>query len=236
MAKDGLVEFSIIVPAYNEEKRIKPFLQELKSFCGNFRDCEVLFVDDGSKDNTLGMLKRFKKGNKRISIVSYPVNRGKGHAVRTGVLNSRGKKIIFIDSDGSTRPKMIQRMVKMLDSYDVVVGSRAHKDSRIKTSVPRRLTGVAFNAYANLLFHNKIRDHLCGFKGFRRGAALVLFENLIDERWVFDVELFYKARKNKFKLHQLPIEWSHKGMSKIRPGDIVKIFFELMSLRIKLLR
>ncbi len=231
-----LLEFSIIVPAYNEENRIEPFLNDLHSFSKNFKNYEILLVNDGSTDNTLNIFEQFKNKGNNVKIISYSKNKGKGYAVKTGIFNSKGKKIIFIDSDGSIPPKEILKMIDLLDKYDAVVGSRAHKDSKIKTSTSRLITGVVFNAYANLLFKNNIKDHLCGFKGFKREIAFKLFNDLISRRWIFDVELFYKIRKNKMRLYELPIEWIHKDKSKIKLIDPLKMFFQLIVLRFKLLK
>lgn len=227
-----LKEVSIIVPAYNEEHRIKPFLNNLSSFSKNLRNYEILLVNDGSTDNTLNIFKQFKDNN--IKIISYQKNKGKAFAVKKGIFSSKGKKIIFIDADGSIHPKEISKMVDLLDKNDVVFGSRAHKDSKIITSTLRLTIGIIFNACANLLFKNNIKDSLCGFKGFKREIAFKLFNGLISKRWIFDVELFYKARKEKIKLYELPVEWVHKSESKIKLMDPLKMFFQLIVLRWKI--
>ncbi len=226
------MKVSIVVPCYNEENRIKPFLTELIQFSkDNLKDYEIIVVNDGSKDKTLDILKEFSKD---IKIVSYDKNKGKGGAVREGVLSSIGEKVLFIDADGSIQPDEIPKMLKKLDSYDVVVGDRASKDSDVNAIALRNLTGKLFNFYVNLLFRYKNWDNLCGFKGFKKEIARDLFTDLIAYGWIFDVELFYKIHKKNYTLYKLPIKWLHKGDSKIKLFDPLKMFFQLIKLRMKL--
>jgi len=229
------IKLSIIVPVYNEEKRISPFLEELCDFAKNKKDMEIIFVDDGSSDNSLEVLKNFKKRESKSRIISYEKNRGKGYAVRLGVLSSKGEKVIFIDADNSTRPKEIPKMVELLDKYDVVVGYREHKESKVQVVKKRKFIGKIFNLIVRILFQSKFKDNLCGFKGFGRDVAKKLFGGLLSERWEFDVELFYKIKKSGYSISTQPIEWKHKEGSKIKATDPLKIFLRLIILRIRLM-
>lgn len=223
-------EVSIIVPVFNEEQRIKPFLKDMKAIIKP--DWEIIFVNDGSNDNSLNVIK--KSGIKNIRIISYKTNRGKGHAVKKGVEAAKGNYIIFIDADGSIHPKQIMNMLPYLKKYEIVVGTRASKESQVKQSLLRKLTGIAFNMYVNFLYKINIKDNLCGFKGFRGSIAKGLFHNLISERWIFDVELFYKIRNHNIDFYELPIRWNHKKNSKISFIDPFIMVFELIYLRVRL--
>ena len=226
------MKVSIVVPCYNEENRIKPFLTSLIQFSkANLKNYEIIFVNDGSKDKTLDVLKEFSKD---IKLISYEKNKGKGGAVREGILSSMGEKVLFIDADGSIQPDEIPKMLEKLDSYDVVVGDRASKDSDVNAIALRNITGKLFNFYVNVLFGYKTWDNLCGFKGFKKEIAKDLFTNLIAYGWIFDVELFYKIHKKNYTLYKLPIKWVHKGDSKIKLLDPFKMFFQLIKLRMKL--
>ena len=224
------MDASIIIPVYNEESRIKPFLSELKPIIKP--GWEAIFVDDGSVDGTLKMLKKFKIANKRI--ISYKKNRGKGFAVKKGVMAANGKYIIFIDADGSIHPSQIGLMLEYLSKYQVVVGTRASNESKVKAPFIRKLLGTIFNAYVNFIYNVKIKDNLCGFKGFQRSAAKSLFKNLLSERWIFDVELFYKIRKQGMSLYEMPIKWVHKRNSKMSIVDPLRIAYELLKLRARI--
>ncbi|MEK6967629.1 MAG: dolichyl-phosphate beta-glucosyltransferase [Nanoarchaeota archaeon] len=230
------MDLSIVIPVYNEESRIKPFLRDLEDTIRRMPDYEIIFVNDGSKDSTMSILNDFSKKQREVKIISYKKNRGKGYAVRKGVLSSNGKKIIFIDADGSTKPQEIFQMLTLLDSYDVVVGDRTQYESSVDQPVLRQITGKLFNFYANLIFGINVKDNLCGFKGFQREVAKILFRNMISERWIFDVEIFYKIRKNNYSLRQMSIKWNHKEGTKIKPFDPFKMFLQLFFLRIKLMK
>ena len=226
------IEASIIVPFYNEELRMKLFLNTLLNY--NNPNWEFIFVDDGSKDQTLNTLKKYHFINKKI--ISYKINKGKGYAVKAGVNIAKGRYIIFIDADGSIHPSQIKNMLRYLKKYDVVVGTRTSKESEVEVPFFRKCTGVTFNKYANLLFNINIDDTLCGFKGFKKEVAKNLFKNLIDNRWIFDVELFYKIRKNNYSLYIMPIRWAYSNKSKMTITDIIKIAITMLILRFKLMK
>src|SRR3989344_9465189 len=227
-----MLQASIILPCYNEEKRMRPFLNGLLKY--NNPLWEFIFVNDGSKDNTLNIMKSYGFNNKKI--ISYKKNRGKGYAVRSGVIASRADKAIFIDVEGSIHPSQIRQMVRELDHYDVVVGDRTLKESKMVSPSYRKFTGISFNIISRILFNIKNKDSLCGFKGFRRKTIKNLFGNLISERWAFDVEIFYKIKKYKYSLLKMPIHWEHREGSKIfNAFEIIKVFISLFLLRLRLL-
>ncbi|HEV8289732.1 MAG TPA: dolichyl-phosphate beta-glucosyltransferase [Candidatus Norongarragalinales archaeon] len=223
---------SIIIPAYNEEKRIPLFLPGLLQEAKKLPAHEVIIVNDGSKDNTAGVVKQLIKGRKDARLLSLEKNQGKGGALQTSVFSAKGKYVLFIDADGSISPNEIPRMLqKLQEGYDVVVGDRSHPESHVDQSKLRHLTGVTFNIYTRTLFDTGMGDHLCGFKGFRREVARDLFKDLKNKRWVFDVELFYKIRKRAYSLYRLPIHWKHVGDSKISITDPAKMAWQLIGLR-----
>ena len=230
---------SIIVPAYNEEKRSANFIPDLIDFTKKrLHGSEIIIVNDGSTDDTENIIKKMIKSKNAqdfAKLIGYGVNKGKGNAVAFGVKAAKGDKILFIDADGSIQPEDIPNMLKKLDDYDLVSGTRLSKKSKIKTNVLRKLFSFGFNSVVSLLFQYSYRDNLCGFKGFRRNSAKVLFSNLIDKRWVFDVELFYKAKKKRFSVCFLPIKWHHVGNSRVKLWkDPFLWLIRLVMLRIKL--
>jgi glycosyltransferase involved in cell wall biosynthesis len=231
----SFIKLSIIVPVYNEEERINLFLNELYNFTRDKEQLEIIFINDGSKDKSLEILENFRQKEPKSRIISYKNNKGKCYAVKQGVIYSRGKKIIFIDADNSIHPKEIDEMSNLLDKYDVVVGDREHKESKVEIPKKRKVIGTIFNYIVRILFQSGVKDNLCGFKGFKKDIAKKLFNDIYSTGWIFDVELFYKIKKNHYSLYFKPIEWEYREGSKIKLTDPIKMFINLIKLRIRLL-
>ena len=229
-------DVSIIVPAYNEEKRASGFLEELSSYCiKNISNYEIICVDDGSTDKTKELFESIASKNSKIRIVSYEKNMGKGYAVKKGVESAKMKNILFIDADGSIAPNQISKMAPLFGKFDIILGFRYAKKSKVRQPALRKLTGFLFNSYVNMIYRIKIKDTLCGFKGFKSSVAKKLFNGLKSNRWIFDVEILYKARKSNYSICKLPIVWAHKEDTKMSVIDPIKMAFSLLKLRIKLL-
>ena len=229
---------SVIVPMYNEEKRMEPFLSQLCSFLKtkySTDTIELLVVDDGSLDGTAEKARAILKTMALGKVLSYTPNRGKGLAVKYGVEHAKGDFMLFIDADGSTAPQEIPKLVFALLHADVAVGSREHQQSEIIISTRRKLAGKLFNLYVRLLFQSAVRDNLCGFKGFRRTAAKQLFSELRTPRWIFDVELFWRVKQHHYTLAQVPIVWNWKRGSKIQWYDPLIMAWQLLMLRLRLM-
>jgi dolichyl-phosphate beta-glucosyltransferase len=228
------MKVSIVVPAYNEESRIVGFLEDLVNFMKKRGGYEIVVVNDGSTDNTLKVLEKFKRG---IKIVSYKKNKGKGGAVREGVAAAKGEKIIFMDADGATSPEEIPGMLRALDDYDLATGTRVSKDSRVLKTQPfhRVLLSKFFNKIVNMLFHLDVKDNLCGFKGFRKDVGKELASEMISNGWEFDVEILARAKKGGYRIMQIPITWHDVGDSKLSSiKDPVKILIRLFYLKFKI--
>jgi glycosyltransferase involved in cell wall biosynthesis len=228
------MSFSLIIPAYNEEKRIENFIKNIIDFKKrNSFIKEIVVVDDGSTDKTEYLLKKYQND---IKILKHPTNKGKGAAIKTGVFAADEENIIFMDADNSTNPNQIPKLREALKNYPVVIGSRKEKKSRIIKKQPmiRIFLGKIFNLTANILFPDlRIFDTLCGFKGMRNKEGKLLFKEMISERWVFDVEMLIRARKMGYKIGIVPITWKHEGNSKMKLGmNNVKMLFDLLKLRI----
>ena len=234
------IKISILIPAYNEEKRIPKFLKDLQNFAGNnLESYEIIVINDGSLDKTKETVLKLITDYNQTRLISYDDNMGKGYAVLQGVLNAKGKFILFLDADGSIKPPEILKMYRIFQKFhfEIMVGSRISKSSNITESQPlsRRLLSKIFNLCSNLLFRININDLLCGFKGFSREVAKKIFIDLKAYRWEFDVEILYRARKNGFKVFELPIEWRHEEGSKIKLLDPILIFINLFRLRLSYL-
>ncbi len=228
---------SIIVPAYNEAGRMEPFLEKLTAFCRKNQDFsyEIILVNDGSKDNTYDIAEDFAKKNETFRVLNLPVNKGKGAAVQTGINDAKGEYVIFIDCDGSIDPSQIPPMLACLQKENIVIGTRNHREAEVERPLIRTITTKLFNTYTNILFRLGLSDLLCGFKGFKTPVAKDLFSDLINTRWLFDVEVLYKAKKRGYKTTVLPIKWQHKERGSLNPiTDSIKMAFSVLKLRIKI--
>jgi dolichyl-phosphate beta-glucosyltransferase len=218
---------SLIIPAYNEERRIGEVLDILKN---GLRGYEIIVVDDGSTDRT-----REIALSKKVKVVSYKKNMGKGFAVKTGFLAASGEYIGFVDSDKSLEPKYIERVFEKLKDFDVSIASRYLKSSEIKINQPllRRIFSRIFNfVVAKFLFGLKIEDTQCGCKAMRREAALYLAKNTITNGFEFDVEMLWRAKMKGYKIIEVPVVWGHDKNSTFSLKKGPKMFLYLLRVRL----
>lgn len=198
---------SLVVPAYNESTVIKNTLERLDSNLEkNAVPYEILIVDDGSIDDTRSRVIDYSLNKKHISVLSYDKNVGKGYAIKTGFKKARGDAIIFFDSDSDIDAKQIQRFLNSLNGADIVIGSKWHPDSEVKTPFIRKMLSHIFNVLARLLTGVKVSDTQTGIKALRRQAFLDVFEQLCVKRYAFDVELIVLARIYGLKVTEIPVK------------------------------
>lgn len=225
-----LRDYSIIIPAYNEEKSVARAVKETAAFFqtldGSF---EILVVDDGSKDKTADIVRK----QNIARLLAHKKNRGKGAAIKTGVSEAEGDILLFLDADLSTHPSAFKSMLPLLKHQDIVIGSRKVRGAKIGTSQPwyRIWAGKLFNLlivrwYLGLPFE----DTQCGFKAFKKKTR-PLFKNMRSRGWVFDVELLYEAQKRGFTVAECPVEWHHGRESRVRLSDIWNILSEVWRIR-----
>lgn len=233
----SLPAISIIIPAYNEERRIGATLQRVTRYLDARRTSyEVIVVDDGSRDATRETVAQLAGDRSQVRLLALPHNAGKGAAVRAGVLASRGRTVLFSDADLSTPIEEVERLEAALaDGADVAIGSRATPgDVRRHQPVLRRLQGRAFHLITRALGFRvvaAIRDTQCGFKLFRGSVARILFRELTLTGFAFDVELLELAHQ-RFALREVPVAWTHADGSKVRPGiDAARMLRDLVRIR-----
>ncbi len=213
------VDISVVVPAYNEERRLPPTLIDIIDFFDRkgWR-YEVIVVDDGSTDNTAEVVRKFERVRSEVRLIQLPKNHGKGHAVRLGVLNSHGKRVLFADADGATPIQEVERLGAALDAGSpIAIGSRAKasNDTKVATAIHRKVLGRVFNRCVNAILLPSIADTQCGFKMFTRKAALFLFRKQTSDRFSFDVELLFLAHKVGLPIAEVPINWTNVPGSKV---------------------
>jgi dolichyl-phosphate beta-glucosyltransferase len=213
-------ELSIIIPAFNEAGRFGPHVPSILDYLRtHYPAFELLVVDDGSTDQTAAVVQAAISAEPRARLISYQPNRGKGYAIRTGVLASHGNHVIFLDADLSTPLDEIPHALAELQTADIVVGSRGLPDSDIRVRAPlyRRLASAIFDTIKHLmvgLWH--ISDTQCGFKAFRGEAARQLFALGQVDRFMFDVEILYLAERAHLRLKEMPVRWADAPGSKVR--------------------
>ncbi len=236
-----LPSLSVVMPAYNEETRLPPTLEHTYLFLREQqRDFEILVVDDGSTDRTIKVTEeladKLKADQNRIDVVSYGANRGKGFAVKSGVLRSSKDWVLMMDSDGATSITELPRLENAMKEVDIAVGSRAifAKDTDVITSPLRKAMGRVFNFFANCIAVPNIADTQCGFKLFKREPAQFLFSRLKSERFSFDVEILHMAQKVGMKIAEIPINWRNISGSKVNlVGDSLHMFLDLIKIRLQ---
>lgn len=229
---------SVILPVYNEEKKILKDLEEILSYFKNknYR-YEIIVVDDGSRDNTKKILFEFKDKCKELRILSYHPNRGKGFAVKTGILNAKGKYILFADAGSCVSYDNMEKGIELLkNGYDCAFGSRALKDSQILVHQPRyrQVGSKIFSLIVKFIMGiREVEDTQCGFKLFKREVAKSIFRlNKIDG-FMFDIETILNGKKNSYQMKEFPIEWSNDPDTRFNPiKGTIQNFKELI--RIKL--
>jgi len=226
---------SIVVPAYNEEKRI---LKTIKVITDYFRgtDYELIIIDDGSKDKTADIISKMSGKNKKIILLKNGRNRGKGYSVKKGVMRSHGDAILFTDADLSTPISEYTKLkIEYVGGAQFCIGSRRLKDSMLKLKQPlhRRILGRGFGVLVNLFAVPNIKDTQCGFKLYNAKSAKKVFSKQIIDRFGFDVEILYLASKNNIKIKEIPVIWSdspkHSKVNIFR--DAVVMFGELIKIR-----
>jgi dolichyl-phosphate beta-glucosyltransferase len=230
------IAYSIVIPAYNEGGRLGTTLERVLEYVrAQGWNAEVIVVNDGSRDNTASVVREFAEKSSMVRLVENPGNRGKGYSVRNGMLNARGEIVVFSDADLSSP---IEEMPKLLAALaggaDIAIGSRwlrAELQTR-RQSLHRQLFGRVFNLLLRIILGLRFKDTQCGFKAFTRRAAQTILPLQRIERWGFDPEILFLARKFGFRVEEVPVLWGHSGDTRIHPVvDGARMFWEMLRIR-----
>ena len=228
--------YSIVIPAYNESTRLGASLEKVLTYVHMQRwDAEVIVVNDGSRDNTAEIVLHSMAKDPIVKLLENPGNRGKGFSVRNGVLNALGRIILFTDADLSAPIEEAPRLLGALDAgADIAIGSRWLRAETQTERQPlhRQLFGRIFNLMLRVSLGLQFADTQCGFKAFKRAAAQAIFPLQRIERWGFDPEILFLARKLGFKVEEVPVLWGHSGGARINPvTDGARMFQEMLRVR-----
>ena len=234
-------ELSVVIPAYNEEKRLGRGLERLRQYfeqeCVLPGGVEILVVDDGSTDGTVRVAQEWAARIPYIRLLSNGQNRGKGYSVRHGMLEARGRVALFTDADLSSPIEESKKLLAAIQTgNDVAIGSRAMDRSLIfvHQSRLREIAGIIFNAFVRLFTGLRLQDTQCGFKAFRTPVARLLFHLMVVDRFAFDVEILYLAQQLGMQISEVPVQWRESENSKVRPlSDSVSMVLDVLRLRFR---
>jgi dolichyl-phosphate beta-glucosyltransferase len=225
---------SIVIPAYNEEERIGESLRRIKEYCQKARPAhEVIVVDDGSQDGTSSVVLNHAKKWKKLKLMTLE-HRGKGHATKMGVLASSGQWILCSDADLSTPVEQVEKLLAEGKDHPVVIGSRSIKGASVTQPPPfhRKVMGRMFNWIVKALAVRGYQDTQCGFKLFKREAAMDIFGRITLDGFAFDVEMLYLAGKLGYQVAEVPVSWRNDERTKVKLlSDPPQMFFDLMRIR-----
>jgi dolichyl-phosphate beta-glucosyltransferase len=230
------MELSIVIPVYNEEKRVINTLNTIIAYFSDKKvDYEIITVNDGSNDDSYKILNDYASVHPQIKVVSYTSNKGKGYAVKQGVAQAHGKYILFSDADLSTPIAEYEHLKKVMnEGFDIVIGSRTVASSKVKIHQPiyRELMGKTFNLFIKMLVISKFNDTQCGFKLFKHEVAKKLFSQQRIKHFAFDVEILYLALKQGYKIKEEGVEWLNSKGSRVSPiKDSIKMLLDLIYIK-----
>ena len=228
--------YSIVIPAFNESARLGATLEKVLAYVHARRwDAEVIVVNDGSRDNTADIVRAFAAKDPALRLLENPGNRGKGYSVRNGMLNAHGRIVLFSDADLSSPIEEAPRLFDALEQgADIAIGSRWLRAETQTQRQPlhRQLFGRIFNLMLRITLGLQFKDTQCGFKAFKQSAVQAIFPLQQIERWGFDPEVLFLARKFKFKVQEVSVAWGHSGGTRINPLlDGSRMMMEMFRIR-----
>ncbi len=235
------VYLSVIIPAYNEEFRIKKILIDIDEYLKKQNyDYEIIVVNDGSKDKTAEVVSVLESKIVNLRLIDNKENKGKGYAVKQGILQAKGKYRLFTDADNSTSIEQVEKMWPYFQQgYDIVIGSRDVQEAVV--AVPqlwfRRLLGDIFNLIVQIIGGLwGIWDTQCGFKGFNKKVVKDIFPKLTVIGWAFDVEVLVLGKKAGYKIKEVPVRWINSFESKVKLKGMIKMLFDVFKIRLNLIK
>jgi glycosyltransferase involved in cell wall biosynthesis len=228
--------YSIVIPAYNESTRLGATLEKVLAYIrAQGWNAEVIVVNDGSRDGTAEIVRTFAAKDPALRLVENPGNRGKGYSVRNGMLHARGRIVLFSDADLSSPIEEASHLLQALEAgADIAIGSRWLRAETQTQRQPlyRQIFGRIFNLLLRLTLGLQFKDTQCGFKAFKQPAVQAIFPLQKIERWGFDPEILFLARKFGFRMQEVPVAWGHSGGTRIHPLiDGSRMFMEMLHIR-----
>jgi dolichyl-phosphate beta-glucosyltransferase len=229
------VKLSVVIPAYNEEKRLPKTLRSVHEYLSaQTYSYEIIVVSDGSTDRTREVVEDLARTLPHVRLIGEQENHGKGYSVRMGMLAAKGEFRLFMDADNATSVDQVEKMWPEFEKgHEVVIGSRDITGADIQVAQPwwRRRLGDIFNLMVQILSGLwGIWDTQCGFKGFSAKAAQDIFTRATVNRWAFDVELLVLAKKFGYEIHEVPVRWVNDAHSKVKFSGMVHMLLEILGI------
>ncbi|MEW6603510.1 MAG: glycosyltransferase [Thermoproteota archaeon] len=223
------IQLSVVIPVYNQQSNISSSLSRIKQILDSaLIQYELVLVNDGSQDDTLKILKNEERVDSRIRVISYTPNMGKGFAVKTGVVQSRGDIIIFTDGDLDISPDVIANYIKELTDFDMVIASKRHPLSVVDAPLSRKILSRAFNLVVQIGTGIKIEDTQAGLKAGKGDVLRKIFSVMVVKRYAFDVELLAIATLLRLQIKELPVTIHLDRRFKIK--DIMRMFVDVLGI------
>jgi glycosyltransferase involved in cell wall biosynthesis len=229
-------KYSIVLPAFNESARIASTLKQILAHASEEHwNVEVVVVNDGSSDDTATIVEAFAQNHPCLRLIQNPGNRGKGFSVRNGMLHANGEVLLFSDADLSSPIAEADKLFAAIAAgADIAIGSRWVRTELQVRRQPlyRQILGRIFNLALRVVLRLNYKDTQCGFKAFTRQAAREIFPHQQIERWGFDPELLYLARKHNLKVAEVPVAWAHREGTRLHPiRDGLRMFADVLRVR-----
>lgn len=226
---------SIVIPVYNEASCLGTNLAIVEDYLTTKKIAyELILVNDGSTDSTKSICQGIVNRNRSVRLISYALNRGKGHAVKTGILSAKGIYRVFMDADLAVPVEFIHTCIQQLkQGADIVIGSRHLSGSALKVpeGALRRIMGGVYLPFVKIALGLRVSDVTCGLKGFTQQAALDIFYRSKIERWGYDAELIFLAQKLGYNISEIPVDWYHSFNSKVKIGlDTFRTIVEMFKI------
>jgi len=235
-------DLSILLPMYNEAKRIENCIREVEKAAKSFSSSyEIIVAEDGSTDGTDIIAQHLVENNPRIKHLHSPVRLGKGRAIKNALRVAKGDIIVFLDADLATNLEYLPQVVATAKhNRGMAIGSRLIRESKVRRSILRTFFSLVYNTFVRMLFLDSIHDHQCGFKAISRELAMVLMKKVKSNGFCIDTEMIVQAKKIGFPVAEIGVEWTEwrqKGESKVRLfRDALKMGMEMLSLRLNINR
>jgi len=211
-------KISIIIPAYNEEKRVTKCIERILEYFNETEwDLELIVAEDGSTDNTVKIVKGFASHDNRVKLHSFPDRLGKGGAIKNAMLHATKDHVCFMDADLSADVTELKRLMPYVNDYEIIIGSRKLRGnlSPIKSPLKRKIFSSLYAKYFRLLFRINVHDPQCGFKLFNKNIVPTLFNEIHTTGFAFDSEVLVKASRLGYKIKEVPINWKYDPATKV---------------------